>query len=172
MNSLFVIAITIIVIFIIRYIFIVFFRQSFRVITKLGNQGLNSSNKIDVFYEKELLTNKEFIEEFKQLIEKKGGLYDFIRHTSFPIQQKVDYTQLENSLFWYGFESFAIDSNDGLQLNKNAVNITKTILNFNSFDILAKKNKLSDKDINYIGNTIFLIILKDFGSFSKKYLFK
>lgn len=162
LRSLFAFFCLLIAVFLIRKFTMIFLSILFKIFEIFGGPIMYSEKNLS-FLENELLTNKEFIEEFKQLIEKQGGLNEFIKNTTDPDWSDDD----DNSVWWHGYKEYTAEP----YMNKNAINITNSILNFNSFLRLSNDYHLKTKDITYVGNLIFINIVSDFKTFSEKYIF-
>ena len=162
LRSLFAFFCVLIAVFLIRKFMMIFLSILFKIFEIFGGPIMYSENNLS-FLENELLTNKEFIEEFKQLIENQGGLNEFIRLTFDPNWNDSN----DNNVWWYGYKEYAAEP----YMNKNAINITNSILNFDSFLRLSNDHHLKTKDITYVGNLIFINIVSDFKTFSEKYIY-
>lgn len=134
---------------------------SVNLITRTMGSGTQIPSKnIKSFLDK-LLKNRAFIVDFSKVIQDEGGIDEFIKKTKYSSDIWSSGDTVTPAVVWYGYKEFEKDENVGLDLNKNAVRIVDKLIKSNSFKSLAKKDKLTDKEISTVGNALFLTVTDD-----------
>jgi len=144
---------------------------SLNLITRAMGSGTQiPAKKVTNFIDK-LYKNKSFIVDFVKIIQNEGGIDDFVKKTKYSADTWSSGDTVTPAVVWYGYKEFEKDENIGLDLNKNAVRVVDKLLKTNSFKSLAQKDKLSDKEIQTVGNALFLTITNDeFKKVGEKYI--
>ena len=145
---------------------------SYWVIKKIGKISINLITRVlgsgDQFISKKVetflsttLKSQSFIKDFAKIIQDEGGIDEFVKKTKYSADTWTAGDQVTPAVIWYGYKAFEKDENGGLDLNKNAVRIVDKLLKTSSFKSLAKKDKLTDREISTVGNYLFLTIVDD-----------
>ena len=133
--------------------------------------GLQKATKNVTLFLDNILINKSFILDFSKIIQDEGGIDEFIKKTKYDDDHYDRLDKVTPAVIWYGYKEFEKDKNVGLNLNKKAVRIVDKLVRLNSFKSLTKKYKLDDEEIQYISNSLFLIIVsRDFKSVGEKFM--
>ena len=134
---------------------------SINLITRAMGSGDQFTNKKVQTFLATTLKSQSFIKDFAKIIQDEGGIDEFVKKTKYSPDTWTAGDQVTPAVIWYGYKEFEKDENGGLDLNKNAVRIVDKLLKTPSFKSLAKKDKLTDKEISTVGNALFLTITDD-----------
>lgn len=144
---------------------------SINLITRAMGSGTQiAGDKVKLFLDN-LVKNRAFLTDFSKIIQDEGGIDEFVKKTKYSTDTWSSGDTVTPAVIWYGYKEFEKDENVGLDLNKNAVKIVDKLLKLNSFKSLANKYKLTNREIETVGNSLFLGITDDeFKKTGEKYM--